>query len=40
LAVAEAAKKNKVSEQSVYSWRKHFNGLEPILGHHPVGDPS
>jgi putative transposase len=28
-SVAEAAKKNKISEQTVYSWRKHFNGLEP-----------
>lgn len=28
-SVAEVAKKNKVSEQTVYSWRKHFNGLEP-----------
>jgi transposase len=28
-SVAEAAKKNKVSEQTVYTWRKHFNGLEP-----------
>ena len=28
-SVAEVAKKNKVSEQTVYSWPKHFNGLEP-----------
>jgi transposase len=28
-SVAEAAKKNKVSEQTIYTWRKHFNGLAP-----------
>ena len=28
-SVAEAAKKNKVSEQTSYTWRKHFNGLAP-----------
>ena len=28
-SVTEAAKKNKVSEQTIYTWRKHFNGLEP-----------
>jgi len=28
-SVAEAAEKNKVSEQTIYTWRKHFNGLEP-----------
>ena len=28
-SVAEAAKKNKVSEQTIYSWRNHFNGLQP-----------
>lgn len=28
-SVAEAAKKNKVSEQTVYSWRKHFGELAP-----------
>jgi putative transposase len=28
-SVAEAAKKNKVSEQSIYIWRKHFAGLAP-----------
>jgi putative transposase len=28
-SVAEAAKKNKVSEQTIYSWRSHFNGLQP-----------
>ena len=28
-SVAEVAKKNKVSEPTIYGWRKHFNGLEP-----------
>ena len=28
-SVAEAAKKNKVSEQTVYGWRSHFNDLQP-----------
>jgi putative transposase len=28
-SVAEAAKKNKVSEQTIYAWRQHFGGLEP-----------
>jgi putative transposase len=28
-SVAEAAKKHKVSEQTIYGWRKHFGGLEP-----------
>lgn len=28
-SVAEAAKRNKVSEQTIYSWRTHFNGLQP-----------
>ena len=28
-SVGEAAKKNKVSEQTIYTWRKHFNGLQP-----------
>lgn len=28
-SVAETAKKNKVSEQTIYSWRSHFNGLQP-----------
>jgi transposase len=28
-SIAETAKKNKVSEQTIYAWRKHFNGLEP-----------
>ena len=28
-SVAAAAKKNKVSEQTIYAWRQHFAGLEP-----------
>jgi putative transposase len=28
-SVAEVAKKHKVSEQTIYAWRKHFGGLEP-----------
>ena len=28
-SVVEASKRNKVSEQSIYSWRKHFGGLTP-----------
>ena len=28
-SVAEAARKNKVSEQTIYSWRKHFGELAP-----------
>ncbi len=28
-SVAAAAKKNKVSEQTICSWRQHFAGLEP-----------
>ena len=28
-SVAETAKKHKVSEQTIYSWRTHFNGLQP-----------
>jgi putative transposase len=28
-SVAAAAKKNKVSEQSLYPWRKHFGQLQP-----------
>lgn len=28
-SVAEAAKKNKFSEQTIYSWRKHFGELAP-----------
>ena len=27
--VAEAARKNKVSEQTIYSWRKHFGEFAP-----------
>ena len=29
-SVAEAARKNKVSEQTIYGWRKHFGTLEPV----------
>ena len=28
-SVAEAAKKNKVSDQTNYGWRKHFGGPAP-----------
>jgi putative transposase len=28
-SVTEVAKKHKVSEQTIYAWRKHFGGLEP-----------
>lgn len=28
-SVAEAAKKNKASEQIIYLWRKHFAGMSP-----------
>lgn len=28
-SVAEAAKKSKVSEQTIYAWRKHFGHLAP-----------
>jgi putative transposase len=28
-SVAEAAKKYKVSDQTIYAWRKHFGGLQP-----------
>ena len=28
-SVAEAAKKNAVSEQSIYAWRKHFGEMQP-----------
>ena len=28
-SVAEAAKKSKISEQTIYAWRKHFGQLEP-----------
>lgn len=27
--VAEVAKKHKVSEQTIYAWRKHFGAMEP-----------
>lgn len=27
--VAEVAKKHKISEQTIYNWRRHFDGLEP-----------
>lgn len=27
--VAAAAKRNKVSEQTIYAWRQHFAGMEP-----------
>jgi len=27
--VAETAKKHKLSEQTIYSWRKHFGDLAP-----------
>lgn len=28
-SVAETAKKHKVSEQTIYAWRKHFGELTP-----------
>ena len=28
-SVSQAARKNKVSEQTIYSWRKHFGELAP-----------
>ena len=28
-SVAAAAKRNAVSEQTIYAWRQHFAGLEP-----------
>ena len=28
-SVADVSRKNKVSEQTIYSWRKHFGQLEP-----------
>jgi len=28
-SVAEVARKNKISEQTIYNWRRHFAGLEP-----------
>ena len=27
--VASAARNHKVSEATIYSWRKHFDGMEP-----------
>ena len=29
-SVTEAARKSKVSEQTIYSWRKHFGELAPV----------
>ena len=29
-SVAETAKKHKLSEQTIYSWRKHFGELAPV----------
>src|SRR5436305_10874154 len=28
--VAEVAKKHRISEQTIYDWRRHFGTLEPI----------
>jgi len=28
-SVAEVAQKHKVSDQTIYGWRKHFDGLAP-----------
>jgi transposase-like protein len=28
-SVAEVARKHKVSEQTIYNWRRHFAGLSP-----------
>jgi transposase-like protein len=28
--VAEVAKKHKISEQTIYNWRRHFGTLEPV----------
>ena len=28
--VAETARKHKLSEQTIYSWRKHFGELAPV----------
>jgi DNA-binding XRE family transcriptional regulator len=28
--VAEVAKKHKISEQTIYNWRRHFGALEPV----------
>ena len=30
--VPEVAKKNGVSAQTLYAWRKHFGTLEPVSG--------
>ena len=30
-SVAETAKKRKVSEQTIYLWRKHFAGMAPDI---------
>jgi transposase-like protein len=27
--VAEVARKHKISEQTIYNWRRHFAGLQP-----------
>ena len=29
-SVAEAARKNKLSEQTIYVWRRHFGELQPV----------
>ena len=29
-SVAEAAKKNKVSEPTIYAWRKHFGQMDAV----------
>jgi transposase-like protein len=28
--VAEVAKKHRISEQTIYNWRRHFGALEPV----------
>jgi transposase-like protein len=28
--VADVAKKHKISEQTIYNWRRHFGTLEPV----------
>jgi putative transposase len=30
MTVAEAARKNKVSEPTIYAWRKHFGQMEAV----------
>lgn len=30
IVAAEVARKHKISEQTVYNWRRHFEGLEPL----------